>query len=71
MLSRAEVIDDIEVLEAMPTAGPSRKRETKSTSMENSYNLGDDFDEKQRIRGKIEKLKAEVRAYPWQELTHQ
>jgi len=53
--------DDIEVLEAMPTAGPSRPRESKSTSMDDSYNLGDEFDEKQRLRGKIEKLKAEVR----------
>jgi hypothetical protein len=56
--------DDIEVLEAMPTAGPSTKREIKSTSMDNSYDLGDDFDEKQRLRGKIEKLKAEVRTCP-------
>jgi hypothetical protein len=61
--------DDIEVLEAMPTAGPSRKRESKSTSMDNSYNLGEEFDEKQRIRGKIEKLRAEVRAYSCQKLT--
>jgi hypothetical protein len=52
--------DDIEVLEAMPTAGPSRQREIKSTSMDDSYNLGDKFDEKQRLREKIEKLKAEV-----------
>jgi hypothetical protein len=56
--------DDIEVLEAMPTAGPSRQREIKSTSMDDSYNLGDEFDEKQRIREKIEKLKAEVRTCP-------
>jgi hypothetical protein len=58
--------DDIEVLEAMPmpTAGPSRQREIKSTSMDDSYNLGDEFDEKQRLREKIEKLKAEVRTCP-------
>jgi hypothetical protein len=56
--------DDIEVLESMPTAGSSRKREIKSNSIDDSYNLGDKFDEKQRLREKIEKLKAEVRTRP-------
>lgn len=63
--------DDIEVLEAMPTAGPSRKRETKSTSIDKAYDIGDDFDEKHILRGKIEKLKSEVRALQQQELTPQ
>jgi len=56
--------DDIEVLEAMPTAGSSRRREIKSTSRDDSYSLGEESDEKQRLREKIEKLNAEVRTCP-------
>jgi hypothetical protein len=53
--------DDIEEIEAMPVAGPSRKREVKSNSIERTNNFGDKFDEQQAIRGKIAKLDVEVR----------
>lgn len=55
--------DDIEVLEAMPIAGPSRKREVKSNSIDRSNDLGDKFDRDQGIRGQMAKLDAEVRIH--------
>lgn len=55
--------DDIEEIEAMPTAGPSRKRAIKSAGDDRSNDWGDKFDEKQETRGKIAKLDVEVRIH--------
>lgn len=57
------VPDDIEEIEAMPVAGPSRKRDLKSASEEKPDKFGEKFDEEQAIRGKVAKLDVEVRLY--------
>lgn len=53
--------DDIEVLEAMPIAGPSRKRAIKSTSLDRSNDFAERHDAKQEVRSKVAKLDVEVR----------
>lgn len=55
--------DDIEEKEGLPTAGPSREREAKSSSEEKTSGYGEKFDAEQVVRGKVAKLDVEVRLH--------